>query len=101
MDLQTVNKSVKMFLCTLYKSIKTILAISGIYIIWIILHYISSHLYIYWCVPGTILGFIIAPFIVPAPHCQALRWAIYNGGNTIIAMWLLLGAWISKYLINF
>jgi len=70
-----------------------------LYILWIFLHYVSAHLYVYLCVPATLMGFVLAPFLVPAPHCQALRWAIYNGGNSILAMWVLLGSWLVKKLI--
>ena len=69
-----------------------------IYLIWIVCHYIASHLYVCMCVPFTIMGFILSPFVSPAPHCQALRWTIYNAGATIVNMWILLGAWIiSKF----
>lgn len=71
-----------------------------IYLLWIVLHYISPHLYVHFCVPLTLQGFIMSPFIAPSPHCQALRWAIYNGGNTIIAMWVVLGTWIMQKLIT-
>ena len=76
--------------------------LSNIYcltILWIILHYTSSHLYIYLCTPLTISGFIMSPFIAPAPHCQALRWLIYQGGNSISSMWIFLGSWFIKQLI--
>jgi hypothetical protein len=66
----------------------------SIYILWVTLHYISSHLYIYWCVPGTLFGILMSPFLVPAPHCYGLRWAIYHGGNNIIAMWSIIGIWL-------
>jgi hypothetical protein len=72
----------------------------GIYVIWILLHYITPHLYVHFCVPLTFRGFIMSPFIAPSPHCQALRWAIYNGGNTIIAMWIVFGTWIMQKLIT-
>lgn len=71
----------------------------GIYILWIFMHYISSHLYIHWCVPATIFGFIISPFIIPAPHCVGLRWMIHHGGNSIIAMWSIIGVWILGRII--
>jgi hypothetical protein len=77
-----------------------LLTMFGMYALWIVLHYAGAHLYIRWCVPPTMLGFILAPFVAPAPHCQGLRWLIYHGGNSIVAMWMLLGAWISKYLIS-
>jgi hypothetical protein len=70
----------------------------GIYLVWIVIHYGASHLYIKFCVPDGINGFILSPFIAPAPHCQALRWCIYNGGNSISAMWIILGAWILSHL---
>ena len=72
----------------------------GIYVIWILLHYITPHLYVHFCVPLNMRGFIMSPFIAPSPHCQALRWAIYNGGNTIIAMWVVFGTWIMQKLIT-
>jgi hypothetical protein len=76
--------------------IKSFFAVFGLYIGWVVIHYAASHFYIHWCVPATVLGFIMSPFVVPAPHCQALRWAIYNGGNSIVAMWVLLGIWFMK-----
>jgi hypothetical protein len=36
----------------------------------------------------------MSPFLVPAPHCYGLRWAIYHGGNNIIAMWSIIGIWL-------
>jgi hypothetical protein len=71
----------------------------SIYLLWIILHYISPHLYIYFCVPLNLRGFLMSAFIAPSPHCQALRWTIYNGGNTIISMWIFIGTLIIKRLI--
>ena len=81
-----------------YDYLKIIRNVCGMYFVWILLHYLSAHLYIYFCVPATIAGFLLAPFMVPAPHCQALRWAVYNGGNVIIAMWVLIGASFMKWL---
>ena len=82
----------------IYAFTKTIVTGFGIYVVWIVIHYVPAHMYTYWCVPATFFGFLAAPFLVPAPHCQALRWAIYNGGNSIIAMWFLLGAWFMRLL---
>jgi len=75
------------------------LAAFGIYIAWIIIHYGASHFYIYFCVPASILGFLASPFIATSQHCQALRWVIHQGGNSINAMWLIFGTWIVKYLV--
>ena len=65
-----------------------------LYIICIIFHYLASHLYTYFCVPRTIIGFIISPFMTLSPHCQGLRWVIYNGGNSINMMWFILASWL-------
>lgn len=71
-----------------------------IYIVWITLHYIASHLYIYLCVPKTIWGFIASPFMSVTPQCQSLRWIIYNGANVINNMWIGLGSWFSALLLS-
>ena len=82
------------------KAIDFVFAASYIYLIWIVVHYLSAHLYARWCVPPTIIGFILAPFLVPAPHCTALRWAIATGGHQIIAMWALIGTWLFNLIMN-
>jgi hypothetical protein len=71
----------------------------GIYLVWIVLHYLSSHLYVAWCAPLTIVGFLLSPFVVPAPHCQAFRWVIVNGSNYITTMWFTFGTWIAKKIV--
>ena len=70
-----------------------------LYAFWILLHFVVPHLYVYFCTPATILGFIASPFVAPAPHCSAFRWVIYNGGNTITSMWVVLGGWLLQKLI--
>jgi hypothetical protein len=37
---------------------------------------------------------MLSPFLTLAPHCQLLRWAIYNGGVCINTCWFLLGGWL-------
>ena len=71
-----------------------IFKVSGIYLLWICLHYFSAHLYVKFCVPSTITGFIMSPFMIMTPHCQGLRWIVYNAANIINHMWILIGAWI-------
>lgn len=70
----------------------------GLYIFWVLIHFIASHLYVRLCVPGTIIGFIQSIYLAPAPHCYALRWCIYTGGNNIGVMWILCGAWGVSFL---
>jgi len=71
----------------------------GIYLLWIVLHYACSHLYVYYCTPMSFVGFITSPLVVPLPHCHAFRWIIYNGGNSITNMWIILGLWVTKHLV--
>lgn len=68
--------------------------VSYIYLLWALIHYAASHMYVHFCTPTTIYGFIISSFLIATPHCRALRWAIYNGASTIDTMWIVLGAWI-------
>jgi hypothetical protein len=78
----------------IYKIIKFIINISGIYILWIGLHYFASHLYTKLCTPNTIIGFLTAPFLTTTPHCQGLRWVVYNSANFINNMWVVFGTWL-------
>jgi hypothetical protein len=71
----------------------------GIYILWIILHYISAHLYTHLCVHLSFVGFITSPLIVASPHCIALRWMIMNGADSIQSMWILFGTWIISKIV--
>jgi len=92
-------------ICFLFKYIikifKFILSITGIYILWITMHFFASHIYIELCVPKTFYGFLISPLLVATPHCQALRWIVYNGASTINNMWIILGTWICSNLMFF
>lgn len=74
--------------------------IVGIYLMWITLHYVASHLYVRLCVPLTWLGFILSPFTAVSPHCQGLRWVLYNAGLTISNMWLVFGTWIVSHVFT-
>jgi len=85
----------------IYKTIKFIINFSGIYLLWICLHYFSSYLYIKLCVPNTLVGLFLSPFLTSTPHCQGLRWIIYNGANIINNMWLIIGTWLCAKLLIF
>lgn len=73
--------------------------ISGIYLLWIALHFFASQFYIELCVPKTIYGFIISPFLMATPHCQALRWIVYNAASTINNMWIIMGTWFCSQIM--
>jgi hypothetical protein len=72
----------------------------GIYAIWIILHFIAPHFYIYFCTPKTIIGFISSPLVASAPHCIATRWVIKNGGDMITTMWIVIGGWFIQKIVE-
>jgi hypothetical protein len=82
-----------------YKMLKFIFKISGVYLLWICLHYIASHLYIKFCVPSTIIGFLMSPFMTATPHCLGLRWIVYNAASMINNMWIVLGTWICSTIL--
>jgi hypothetical protein len=79
--------------------LKFMFFVSNFYVLWIGLHYLSAHLYVYFCTPNTLIGFIISPFIAAAPHCQAFRWVIHNSANVINNMWTSLSTWLCSFLI--
>jgi hypothetical protein len=68
-----------------------------LYLLWVVIHFVSVHMYMRFCTPSTLTGFLMSPFMAAAPHCQALRWSIYNGGNSIVSMWMTLGVWLMGY----
>lgn len=71
------------------------------YGICIISHYVASHLYVRVCCPNTVVGFMMSPFMTVSPHCQALRWTIYHGGDSIVAMWMVLGSYLVGRMKDF
>lgn len=85
---------------TIVPALKWLYFISKVYIIWITIHYISCQLYVHYCVPTGVMGYLISPFLVSSPQCKALRWAFYNGGNIIDNMWNYLGVWASTQLLK-
>jgi hypothetical protein len=78
----------------LLKTLLITLKVSAIYLLWICLHYFSAHLYVKYCVPNTVFGFFMSPFMISTPHCQGLRWIVYNAAGIINNMWINIGAWI-------
>lgn len=83
----------------LSKYLKVGISIYGIYVLWIILHFGATHLYVEYCVPKSWIGLLSSTFMTSTPQCQGLRWLIYNGGNQINNMWISIGSWIYIKLI--
>ena len=75
-------------------------SVCGYYIMWILLHYAAIHLYPEFCAPYTILGFLLSPFMVSAPHCVAMRWLVNEGANVIITMWVAIGAYAIQLMLR-
>ena len=80
--------------------ISWVYAASKIYVLWILLHYFASHLYVYYCVPKTLIGFLVSPFLIASPQCHSLRWVVYNGANIISNMWVILGTWLCSIMLT-
>ena len=98
--LQIVYEYVMSAINTIVPVLKWVYFVSKVYIIWITIHYISCQLYVHYCVPTGITGYLLSPFLVSSPQCKALRWAFYNGGNIIDNMWNYLGVWASTQLLK-
>jgi hypothetical protein len=104
MDTETFNRHLNNFknhFFSLNGYFDAAVRLLGVYVLWILAHYFSSHLYVRWCVPASFIGLLISPFLVPAPHCQGLRWVVFNGAANINAMWLFLSTWFVSKLIPF
>jgi len=65
-----------------------------------LIHYISANLYVFWCTPFTIYGFMASPFITVSTHCVALRWSIWFFGDYLTQTWMLALVWASGFLIK-
>jgi hypothetical protein len=101
MELEFKNKNNKnniTFVCSIITTIKWLFEISSIYLLWIILHYVSGIFYPKYCTPNSIFGFLASPVLAAAPHCRALRWIINTGGDIIVNMWVVIGTWIGAKL---
>jgi len=75
---------------------------SKIYLLWVLLHFSASQVYVPICSPFSFWGFIITPILAATPQCKALRWIINTGGSTMETMWVILGVWLcSKICIPY
>jgi hypothetical protein len=83
-----------------FRMISMVSKICGVYFGWIALHYSASHLYVKLCVPDTLYGFLMSPFMTATPHCQGLRWIVTNGASMINNMWIVLGGWLCSTIFS-
>jgi hypothetical protein len=68
--------------------------------IFIMIHYVSAHIYTWYCTPLSWYGFFISPFIVSTPHCKALRWSIQTFSVNIETMWHVFGTWLATIFLQ-
>lgn len=93
------TETVRSFYNSFIGYVTPFLSLFGIYIAWICIHYASPRLYVSYCVPATIIGFIYSPFLAQSPHCIALRWAISKSGESIYNMFGILSMWLLTKIV--
>ena len=84
-----------------YNSLKLLLSVGKVYMFWIVIHYLASHMYPYFCTELSIYGFITSAIYVMTPHCRALAWLKTTSATAIENMWLVLGAWFCAKLMPY
>jgi hypothetical protein len=98
MEHENKNNNNNTIINSVIMTIRWFFELSGIYVMWIVLHYIAGILYSNYCTPNTVFGFLASPVLAAAPHCRAMRWVISTGGDIIINMWVIIGTWIAGKL---
>lgn len=86
------------FLC---KTCKLVFSGMKIYLFWITVHYLASHLYPQFCAELSVYGFITSAIYVMTPHCRALAWLKTTSATAIENMWVVLGAWFCAKLMPY
>lgn len=84
---------------TLRTAVLFVFNAAALYVFWILFHYAAVYLYHTFCVPTTLYGLFVSPFMVVAPQCKALRWIIHTGGSVIETMWVVFGFWCVGRLV--
>ena len=84
---------------TMYQFIIMVWKCSSVYLFWIGAHYLSAHLYPYFCADLSMMGMVSSPFLVMAPHCKGLVWIQQTSTVAIQNMWIVLGSWIAAQLV--
>ncbi len=81
-----------------YDNNKLLVNTMTLYLSWIFIHYISSHLYSTYCTNYSLWGFLSSPIIVTTPICRGLSWIIYTGSDKIFNMWNIFGTFMLTYI---
>jgi len=80
---------------------RTQFVVFGIFIGWVTLSYLAPHLYVYFCAPATLMGYLMSPLYGTALHCVGLRWIILNGNTHIETLLVAFGALIGGIFSGF
>lgn len=72
----------------------------GFYLMWVLSHYICVHVYVSYCAPVGMKGFLTSIFMSSTQICHGLSWVIYQGGHLMFHMWVLLGGWLMTNIIK-
>ena len=83
----------------MYPLIVMVWKCSSVYFFWIGVHYLSAHMYPYFCADLSMIGMVSSPFLVMAPHCKALAWLQQTSTLAIHNMWIVLGTWLASQLV--
>jgi hypothetical protein len=72
------------------------------YIGWVTLHFISSHMYVKYCVGDTIVDFFLSPIRSASPICQAFSWTSYTLSKQFITILISCGSYMcSKMMLDY
>lgn len=63
-------------------------------------HFIASNMYAKMCAPLSFMGYLMMPFIIVTPHCNALRWVIQCTGEQIGKTWIWFGGYLVLHVTN-
>jgi len=63
-----------------------------VYIFWIGVHHFIPQIYAWYC-STTIYNTL---FVAQTNVCKGLRWLLVTSGDSMVAMWYLLGLWFMK-----
>ena len=61
---------------------------------------VCVHMYVTYCAPYGIKGFLTSLFMTSTHVCHGLSWIIYQGGHLLFHMWVLLGGWIMTNIVR-
>jgi hypothetical protein len=60
-----------------------------LYLLWALIHYLTTNLYQHYCAGRTIMGFVASSLNTQMPHCKALGWLQMVSVKTLDSYWTL------------